>query len=404
MADLRKFRSLARNWETLGEIDPLFGVLSDPTKHGGKWEHDEFFASGRAHVAKLMRTLSDARASFEPGACLDFGCGVGRLTVPLSESFQRTVGVDVAAPMVDAARRLQPAGARCEFVLNRDPDLRRFASGTFDVVHSCLVLQHIPPDISPGYIAEFFRVSRPGGLVVFQLPAETRTAEQISASHALPDTAYAAGLSLSDVPETLAPGACAPVLVAITNRSDVTWRHDIPAGRHICVGNHWLRDDGSRVVDDDARGFLPKPVAPGETVHVRLRVQAPSTPGRYLLEVDLVQEHICWFAQRGSPTATAVLTVTSASTPSPAVEVASVADAVVANEPATLRPPAPRVPLLRRLMRRLRGGTPTFEMHVVSRALVEQTIRGSGGELLRAVDDNAAGPGWLSYTYICRRS
>lgn len=36
MADLRKFKTLARNWEALGDTDPMFGVLSDPTKHGGK--------------------------------------------------------------------------------------------------------------------------------------------------------------------------------------------------------------------------------------------------------------------------------------------------------------------------------------------------------------------------------
>jgi SAM-dependent methyltransferase len=399
MADLRKFRSLARNWEALGDTDPLFGVLSDPAKHGGKWEHDEFFASGRAHVQKLLRTLADARASFEPGACLDFGCGVGRLTVPLAESFQRTIGVDVAAPMVDAARRHQPAGARCEFVVSRDPDLRRFPDGAFDLVHSCLVLQHIPPDISPGYIAEFFRVSKPGGLVVFQVPAETRTEEQITVSQALPDAAYAAALALEHVPLSLEASAFAPIRVQITNRSDVTWRHDIPAGRHICVGNHWLREDGSRVIDDDARGRLPRPVAPGDTVEVPLRVQAPSEPGRYLLEVDLVQEHVCWFAQRGSATARTRVEVVGASAqagPAPVLVPAPAASRASA-------PAAPRVPLVRRLLRRLRGGTPTFEMHVVPRAAIERTIQEHGGELLRAVDDNAAGPGWLSYTYICRR-
>ena len=74
--DIGKFRALARNWEALGDSDPLFGVLSDPTKHGGKWDVEEFVSSGRAHVAKLLRSLEDARASFQPGACLDFGCGV----------------------------------------------------------------------------------------------------------------------------------------------------------------------------------------------------------------------------------------------------------------------------------------------------------------------------------------
>ena len=113
MADLRSFRRLARNWEALGEADPLFGVLSDPTKAGGRWDSGEFFASGHAHVQKLLRTLADVRASYEPGACLDFGCGVGRLTVPLSASFARTVGVDVARPMIDAAKRYAPVGARC---------------------------------------------------------------------------------------------------------------------------------------------------------------------------------------------------------------------------------------------------------------------------------------------------
>src|SRR5262245_58806375 len=166
--DLNRFRTLARNWEALGDSDPLFGVLSDPTRHGGKWDVEEFFRSGRAHVAHLLRSLENARATFEHGTCLDFGCGVGRLTIPLSESFAKTIGVDVASSMIDAARQFRRPGDRCEFRVNRDPDLRQFPSATFDLVHSCLVLQHIPPDVSVRYVAEFFRVSKPGGLVVFQ--------------------------------------------------------------------------------------------------------------------------------------------------------------------------------------------------------------------------------------------
>ena len=196
MSDLNKFRALARNWEAFGDDDPLFGVLSDPTKRGGRWDPDEFFASGVAHVQLLLRRLADARASFEAGSCLDFGCGVGRLTVPLSASFQRTVGVDIARPMVRAAVAHRPAGARCEFIVNRDPHLGRFADGMFDVVHSCLVLQHIPPEYRSSRIAEFFRVAKRGGLVVFQLPALVRTQAELSATYALPDSAFSAQLVL----------------------------------------------------------------------------------------------------------------------------------------------------------------------------------------------------------------
>ena len=43
-------------------------------------------------------------------------------------------------------------------------------------------------------------------------------------------------------------------------------------------------------------------------------------------------------------------------------------------------------------------------MHTIPRPQVEETIRRAGGHLIQAIDDNAAGPGWLSYTYVCRRS
>ena len=423
MPDLRAFKTAARNWEAFGESDPFFGVLSDPTKFGGRWDPDEFFSSGRAHVAKLLRTLSDAGATFEPGTCLDFGCGPGRLTVPLSASFERTIGVDVARPMIEAARRFKPASAHCEFVVNRHPDLRLFDSDTFDVVHSCLVLQHVPPDVALGYIAEFFRVARPGGLVVFQLPAVRYTEDQVSAAHALPDAAFAADVAFIDAPATFLAGREATLRVRVTNRSERPWPDDIPAGRHICLGNHWMHENGAHHVYDDGRAFLPKEVGPGETVEMSLAVRAPSVAGQYVLEADLVQEHIAWFAGKGSMPARVTVRVVDA--PSVVTSEHGRAAAAVSVDGqsggAAHRTPAnassssemdttagdrvrPRAPLWRRLLRRVRGGTPTFEMHVVPRDEVETVIRVSGGKLLKAVDDNAAGPGWLSYTYVCQKS
>src|SRR5260221_507072 len=97
--NLQQFRQLARNWDAFGHADPLFGVLSDPTKFGGQWSVDDFFESGEAHVKKLLRILDELGVSFQRGACLDFGCGVGRLTMPLSDAFAQTVGVDIARSM-----------------------------------------------------------------------------------------------------------------------------------------------------------------------------------------------------------------------------------------------------------------------------------------------------------------
>jgi hypothetical protein len=180
----------------------------------------------------------------------------------------------------------------------------------------------------------------------------------------------------------------------------VAWRHDIPAGRHICVANHWRRPDGTMAIADDGRARLPGTIGPGERFEVPLTVQAPGEPGEYLLEIDLVQEFVCWFAEKGSSTARAAVTVDHAVA---AAEPDAPAAATVA---AALRPPAPTRPSLSivdRILRRFRAGTPSFEMHIVPRPQVEETIRHAGGHLIQAIDDNAAGPGWCSYTYVCRR-
>jgi hypothetical protein len=59
---------------------------------------------------------------------------------------------------------------------------------------------------------------------------------------------------------------------------------------------------------------------------------------------------------------------------------------------------------LRGLVERVRQWRrPTFSMYTVPRSEVEAVIRAGGGELLAAIDDNAAGAGWQSYTYVCRR-
>jgi hypothetical protein len=51
-------------------------------------------------------------------------------------------------------------------------------------------------------------------------------------------------------------------------------------------------------VRDGRRADLPETVEPGATVRVTQQVEAPSEPGSYLLELDLVYEHVAWFAER----------------------------------------------------------------------------------------------------------
>ena len=63
----------------------------------------------------------------------------------------------------------------------------------------------------------------------------------------------------------------------------------------------WLDRQRRPIVKDGLRSPLPRPIEPGESCHVALRLKAPETAGEYLLELDLVEEGVTWFSEVGVP-------------------------------------------------------------------------------------------------------
>jgi SAM-dependent methyltransferase len=161
---------LSRDWDELADQDALFVVLADPGREGGRWTLDEFLATGEREVAELLTWAERLGRPAGRRRALDFGSGVGRLTRPLSAHFDECVGVDISAEMVRRARDLNADRPNCTLLHSVAPDLARFESGTFDLVHSSKVLQHMPSErLVCAYVAEFMRVARSDGLVAFQM-------------------------------------------------------------------------------------------------------------------------------------------------------------------------------------------------------------------------------------------
>lgn len=177
------FRELRENWQSLGTDDPLWAILSDPRAKGGKWSVDEFLRTGQMEIERVFSWLGEqGLKTIDQGRALDFGCGAGRLTQALAKRFERCTGVDVAASMLEAARRLDPP-QNCVFVLNERSDLSVFSDQSFDFIYSSIVLQHIPHPFAIGYIAEFCRLLAPNGLLVFQVAVD----KKVPLSHWLVD-------------------------------------------------------------------------------------------------------------------------------------------------------------------------------------------------------------------------
>jgi ubiquinone/menaquinone biosynthesis C-methylase UbiE len=167
-----KIADQERDWNELAELDPYWAILTSPGTRFGAWDSEAFFSTGRAEVEAFMRDVETLGHPRGRSRALDFGCGVGRVSRSLADHFDEVVGVDISKGMVEQARRLNADVPGVSFLVNAAGDLRRFDDESFDLVYSVIVLQHVPDRAAiEGYIAEFCRVLRPGGLAVFTLPS-----------------------------------------------------------------------------------------------------------------------------------------------------------------------------------------------------------------------------------------
>ena len=98
-----------KDWEKFGRQQPYFGVIN--SDEFLKENMDEaglrkFFGTGSEYIDWLFgRIALHLDAGFKPEEGLDFGCGVGRLLIPLASKCKRVVGVDVSPSMLEETRK-----------------------------------------------------------------------------------------------------------------------------------------------------------------------------------------------------------------------------------------------------------------------------------------------------------
>jgi len=153
-----------RDWNTLGETQPYFAVLTEDRfllEQMSNEDREAFFASGEADVARIFELID-----VTPKSALDFGCGVGRLTRALAKRVDRVAGVDAAESMLRLARENVPTASFSTAIPNE----------RFDLIVSLIVFQHIPVkrgealldellDHLDGVAALHFTFSRPGSFL-----------------------------------------------------------------------------------------------------------------------------------------------------------------------------------------------------------------------------------------------
>jgi SAM-dependent methyltransferase len=162
-----------RDWEELAGFDPMWAVVSAPDRRFGRWDTEDFFATGEREVAALLGRARELGVPAQERDALEFGCGLGRVTRALATRYGRATGVDISTRMLDQARLLNADVAGLDFVHNDAADLSVLGDQRFDLIYSRHVLQHLPtPELVRLYLQDMVRRVRPAGLVLLHVPLQ----------------------------------------------------------------------------------------------------------------------------------------------------------------------------------------------------------------------------------------
>lgn len=121
----------------------------------------------RVQAAALRPQFAVARgtqAEEVPFDVLEVGVGVGRWAASFDPAKTRFSGVDISEAMVEAARQNFPG---CRFDRLGEESILPYEDESFDLSFSVTVMHHNPTPTKRALIAEMWRVTRPGGRLMF---------------------------------------------------------------------------------------------------------------------------------------------------------------------------------------------------------------------------------------------
>ncbi len=151
------------SWRRWGERDPYYAVLLDARHRRTVLDGASLaalYASGERYVAWLEQQFDLLAPNRQRQRALDFGCGVGRITLALAPRYQAAIGVDIAPGMLrEAEKQASSRGiANARFVASLD------SVEPVDAICAFSVLQHMDQAEAEATTRALIDRLRPGGV------------------------------------------------------------------------------------------------------------------------------------------------------------------------------------------------------------------------------------------------
>ncbi len=127
----------------------------------------------------------------------------------------------------------------------------------------------------------------------------------------LPDEGFRAEIKLANNLPNFTHDSKNKVTVLVKNVSSVSWPSvGADDGKYVMtVRSRWLKPDGTILSTNSESAPIFYGLEPGDVAGITLPIAAPHLAGNYLLVIDVVQEGVTWFSDKGSPPLTLTVAI-----------------------------------------------------------------------------------------------
>lgn len=134
---------------------------------------EELQAEGREDTERLLlNDLTYLMPGSDPRALrvFEIGCGIGRMTEALAETFGEVYATDISGEMLRLARERLQKRPNVRLFETSGLDFADLPDDHFDIVFSAYVFQHVPDlAVTRSLLSDAYRVLKPGGILKFNV-------------------------------------------------------------------------------------------------------------------------------------------------------------------------------------------------------------------------------------------
>lgn len=158
LADTRRF------WDADSEFVARYRRICSSAEFDAATDEAELTRLWNEETQRSLALILEGIPLTADWACLEIGCGIGRLMKALSPHCRAITGVDLSERMAAWSRQYLAEVPHARVVVNDGCSLKGIPDGSIDFAYSHLAFQHITLfEVVDAYLHELYRVLRPGG-------------------------------------------------------------------------------------------------------------------------------------------------------------------------------------------------------------------------------------------------